>query len=372
MKNYLSRELYGINHLSEQMKILPNPQTLFGGGADYYRILRNLTDDPHVWSCVQSRKSGVVGSDYSIDSGGAPEKIAGIITEMINSLDVLALSRACIDGVLYGFTPFELVWKLENGRFRPIKLVQLGSEYFTFNPEGTLLFNGRKGPEPVPDNKVIIASHEANPLNPYGKAVLASCYWPVKFKSGGAKYWVNYMERYGMPLIIGHFERGAGFDEARKLADELSSLADNTVIVAPSDIDIDLKEAARGSSVSLFRELINHCNSEISKAILSQTLTTEIGSGSYAAAQTHYRIRRELLLSDSAIIEKFFNSLIESIVDLNFPGSAYPKFNHLAETADITERADRDIKLSSLKGFQFTKEYWIKNYGFEDSDIIID
>ena len=44
-------------------------------------------------------------------------------------------------------------------------------------------------------------------------------------------------------------------------------------------------------------------NSEISKAVLGQTLTTEIGStGSYAAANTHMAVRQDIIDADKNLL----------------------------------------------------------------------
>ena len=114
------------------------------------------------------------------------------------------------------------------------------------------------------------------------------------------------------------YQLGSTQEENQKIADALSNMTDDTVIVTPMDINIDIKEATRNSSTELFRELINQCNSEISKTLLSQTLTTEIGAGTFAAAQTHFRVRKEVIIADSKIVENSINKLIEYAVKINF------------------------------------------------------
>ena len=130
-------------------------------------------------------------------------------------------------------------------------------------------------------------------------------------------------------------------------------------------------EADKSSSADVFQSLIDAMNAEISKAILGQTLTTEIGStGSYAASQTHMSVRQDIIDSDKKIVEKTINQLIKWIYELNFPNQDIPQFEmYEIEDVDLT-LAQRDKVLVDC-GVKFTKKYFIKNYGFDEEDIEI-
>ena len=109
----------------------------------------------------------------------------------------------------------------------------------------------------------------------------------------------------------------------------------------------------------------------ISKAILGQTLTTEIGStGSYAASNTHMQVRQDIVDSDKKLVEGVINQLIQWIYEINFTNAEVPVFElYEPEDVDLT-LAQRD-KILSDTGVKFTKEYFIKNYGLEDEDFDI-
>jgi hypothetical protein len=65
----------------------------------------------------------------------------------------------------------------------------------------------------------------------------------------------------------------------------------------------ELKKLASESLDSAREKLIDKMNAEISKAILGQTLTTEIGAtGSYAASNTHMAVRQDIIDADFDII----------------------------------------------------------------------
>ena len=347
--------------------MLPNPDRVLSLTGRTYEAYRELKYDAHVWSCLQSRKSGLLNLDYSIS--GSSEKINNDVSKMLAKLDLKSVFRSVLESLFFGFQPIEIIWNRSGGKNKyiyPEQLVPKPQEWFTFDQEGKLML---KNKEHIPNYKVLCPVYEGSGMNPYGEALLGRCYWYVKFKKGGLKMWINFIEKFGMPVLIGKFQRGSNEEESRELLDKLSDMAEDSVLVAPADIDIEIKDNQKQISSDIYLQLIKHCNSEISKALLSQTLTTELDMGSYAAAQTHYRIRREVINSDAGIVEKTMNELIEYMVKLNFGQNIPPKFNFLITDSENTGKFERDLKLHSSNAVKFTQKYWKKTYGFKNEDI---
>lgn len=374
---YLTDELIKSNNVQRfvnQIGILPNPDKVLRRAGNTYQALRELRNDSHIWSCIQSRKSGTLNLDHFIDPNGCENSICDFVKMMLDRLDLNKTISTLLDTALFGFQVHEIIWKFEDdneGRIVPERLLVKPQELFQIdtNCKAYLKASFDKEPKELPDYKFIVTTFEADTQNPHGNGLLSKCYWHVIFKNSAIRFWVNYMEKYGMPLLIGHFNRGASNDEISKLSEALAQMTDDTAIVTPSDIDIAIHEATRNSSVELFKELIKQCNSEISKTILSQTLTTEIDSGSYAAAQTHFRVRREVIAADSKIVEGAINQLINYAVTINFGKSQLPKFRFVINDSDNMNKIDRDIKLANA-GVKFTKDYWMRTYGLSENDFI--
>lgn len=355
-------------------QILPNPDKILLNAGKTIEAYRDLKNDPHVWSCIQSRKSGLVSLDWEIQRNNSSNRIHTEIEAVFAELDISQIERDILEAPLFGFQPLEITWAVAGSNYRklyPISVQAKPQEWFFYDSEGCLRFKKKgnpKGEIPLPQ-KIVCARYEPSYINPYGHPLLAKCYWPVTFKNGGVRFWVNFMEKYGMPMLIGQYTRGATYEESEKLARELANMTQDAVIVAPSDMNIEMREAARTSSVELYREMIKHCNAEISKAILSQTLTTELDMGSYAASMTHFKIRREVIISDIRLVEALFNKIIKLIADLNFSERCYPKFKIILNEQDNSQRIERDIKLSRHCGFRFTKAYLNSAYGLKSGDI---
>lgn len=382
MKHYenLTKEMFDRNSsfsFSRFIGILPNPDKILQKTGKTIEAYRELKNDPHVWSCIQSRKSGLLGYDYQILPNEAPVSLCETVKSFLRDLDVYQLISDALEAPLFGYQPFEIIWKYTGARNQyliPSEIIAKPQEYFLFDSFGKIKYR-KKGSitgEYPPEYKIILLQYEASFMNPYGQSLLSKCYWPVTFKNAGLRFWINFMERFGMPLLVGQYTRGSTYEESKTLARDLAEMTEDAVIVTPSDINIEFKEATRSSSTSLFKELIRHCNAEISKTLLSQTLTTELEMGSYAASMTHFKIRKEVIISDSRLVEKLFNELIRYFINLNYSNKTnYPIFKFMINDSDNSERLERDIKLLQTGKILFTKDYWVQNYGFNESDIMI-
>lgn len=370
---YLTKELVTRNNqfpFMNYISMLPNPDRVLRRSGKTIDAYRELKDDPHVWSCIQSRKSGLMSLENTLVKGSSSDAVFRIVSEMLGNIDIMQLERDVLEAPLFGYQPFEVVWQ-QSGRFiEPIRVTPKPQEWFCFDTDGNFLYKKKGGSgELPPPMKIINITYEANYLNPYGHALLSKCFWPVSFKKGGIRFWVNYMERYGMPMLIANYTRGATFDEINTLARELAGMTEDSVLVAPEDIDLKMHEPARNSSVNLFRDMIKQCNAEISKALLSQTLTTELDMGSYAASATHFKVRKEVIRSDAPLVEQAVNTLINYIGKLNFTGAAMPRFKLIVNDSDNMERIERDIKLTQA-GLKFSQSYWADTYGIREEDIL--
>ena len=126
-----------------------------------------------------------------------------------------------------------------------------------------------------------------------------------------------------------------------------------------------------GDLIESYEKYLEFCNSEISKAILSETLTTEVtDKGTYAAAKTHRDILHHLVQGDKRLVEKTINKLIAMIWELNFPpfaGADMPLFQLYAEDEIHKSLAERD-KILQKQGVVFQKEYFKRYYNLKEDE----
>lgn len=377
MKKQLSDEIAtrkrSINYYSLAMSHLPDPDIVLKKQGKDIRVYKELLCDSHVFACVQSRKSGILSLEWDINRGLDKDKTTQIVNEVIKNLDVYKLINDILDATLFGFQPIEVIWKKVGNYILPVELKAKPPEWFCFDDDNQLKFRTKENyyGEELPARKFLCPQANPSYENPYGERTLSRVFWPVTFKKGGLKFWVIFTEKYGIPHLIGKHPRGANKEETDQLADLLEQMVQDAIAVIPDDSSVEIQEANKSSSAEIFEKLIDKMNAEISKAILGQTLTTEIGStGSYAAANTHMSVRQDIIDSDKKLVESVINQLIRWIYEINFSNQNIPIFEMYApEDVDLT-LAQRD-KILSETGVKFTKEYFIKTYGLEDEDFEI-
>jgi len=353
---------------------LPDPDPVLKKQGKDIKTYREMLCDPHVWACVQSRKSGVLSLEWEIDRGKAKSKQSEIIENFFKSIDLNTVISEILNAVLFGYQPIEVMWKTNGTYTLPVSLTAKPPEWFVFDNDNNLRlktkdnFNG----ELLPPRKFLCPQYEATYENPYGQRTLSRIFWNVTMKKSGQRYWIKFIEKYGMPFLVAKHPRGTDKSENKNLLIMLDKMVHDAVAVIPDDSDIEIKESTRVSSSEVYNQLLDKMNAEISKAILGQTLTTEIGNkGSYAASQTHLSVRKDIIDADKRIVERTLNQLIQWIYQLNFTGqSDIPLFTMFEEEDVDLNLAQRD-KILSDSGVKFSKKYLMKTYGFEEDDLEI-
>ncbi|ROL55642.1 DUF935 family protein [Bacteroidetes/Chlorobi group bacterium Naka2016] len=339
------------------IRSLPNPNLIMASIGERQVTLENIATDPHVASCIQSRKSGVLSQTWEIQpSPKSPPVANDFVSFVFQENDTYSLISELLNAPLFGFVVAEIIWRPVNFDNRilimPASIQTKPNKWFYFDANNLLRYRNpdtRKDEVLLP-YKFLLVQNEATFDNPYGNAVLSRCLWPVVFKKTFVTFWTNFAEKFGMPHFIGKTDSIASSEDFQKFQDLLDNLIqDGSAVISTQDA-IEILNATTANSASIFQDFINFCNAEISKAILSQTLTTELGDvGSYAAASVHATVREDVVKADKLLVEKALNKLIRWIVNLNFgKQQEYPKFiiyreedvdKPLAETVEILKRA---------------------------------
>ena len=355
---------------------LPDPDPILRKQGNDIEVYRELIYDPHVSACVQSRKNGVLSMQWSIDRKEKKKsKQGGLVEEIFKDIDVYTIVAEILNTPYYGFQPLEIIWKKQGKYIIPANIIAKPPEWFTFKEEdNSLLFKSREkyDGEAVPDKKFLVPKHDATYNNPYGRRIMSSVLWPATFKKGGLKFWVIFAEKYGMPTIWAKIPRGTDNTDINKLEISLENAVQDAILVTPDDTSVEFLNAdGKSANAQVYHELIQACNTEISKAILGQTLTTEQGKvGSQALGKVHADVRGDFLNTDKRLVENTFKQLISWICELNFNDGIEPVFSLWTEEDVDKALAERD-EILSRTGVKFSKQYYVKNYGFEEEDFEI-
>lgn len=365
---------------SSMLMVLPDPDPILKKQGRDLSVYRDLICDAHVDSVVQSRVSGVLRREWRVEPGGESpqdERLAEAADAALRDIDMDSAIGEMMDAVFYGAAYPEIMWAEIGGLVLPQNIVCKPQEWFCYGSKNELKFKSRDNwqGEDVPPMKFMQVRNRATYANPYGERVLSRCFWPVTIKRAGFKWWVVFVEKYGLPFLVGKLPRIATAKQYDTLLDKLESMVHDAVAVVPDDATVEIRaEGTNSASSSIFRDLKSSCNEEISKAVVGQTLTTEIGEtgGAYAASQTHQEVRSDLMDRDAKMVAGAFDLLFRWVRDLNDPSAAAPVWKWHEEEDLGKGRADRDAILVPLlkeAGQTLSADYFKKNYNLTDEDL---
>ena len=376
LKQHLIKE-YNISSgsVSGWSKLLENPDKVLRKTGKDIQVYDDVLSDPHVYACVQSRKSGVMSKEYDIDQYESDKSIVDFIEGIFNNFDISELTRIILDAPLYGYQPIEIIWEIVDGKYIPVKLHKRPRQYFKYNKDRHLMFVDDYGRESiVPEYKFIVPSYEASIDNPYGMPLLSKCYWSVVLKNDVRKFWSIMTEKFGMPWVKVNYSNHdyTDKDAVDVLKDSLFDMVQDAIVLLPEGTDFDIVSGNNKGSSEVYKDFIQGCKEDISEVLLGHTSATTSTPGKLGNEGMAISVVDRIIDSDKRLVESTCNTLIKMIVELNFTSKLYPKFRFYEEADINIERANRDAILSEKMNVRFTKDYIKRefNYYEEDFDIV--
>ena len=354
---------------------LPNPDIILRKAGKKISVLQDLTNHYQIGTCIDSRKSGTLKKLWKLKCTGIDDKTIEFYNNIFNNIDIYTLIENILDTPLFGYNVLEINWKDDNGNIVPETITAKPQDWFFYDRDKNLRFKHKDFRDGIKINdypyKFLVPRNKPTYNNPYGQAILSRCFWNAAFINGGMEFWVKFTEKYGMPFMVGKYEKSMSDSERKGLLNTLVQAVQDVVAVIPNDSTIDVIGTGTTQSTDIYASLIEKCEKNIAKSILGQTLTTDVGNiGSYAAANTHNLVRYDIIESDTRLVEKTINELIRYINDINFQNTIVPKFILFEEEKADKDTAERDLKLYSA-GVRFSKKYFMRQYALEDDDFTL-
>lgn len=309
--------------------------------ADQGMILRQVElfeemeeKDPHLGSILQTRRMAVLGLDWEIkpydENEPADRAVADFVRTQLENLEGLEDNLLdLLDAIGKGFAVCEIMWGVEAGRVVVRELRWRHQKKFDFDEYDRLRYlpEGSGVGRPIPPNKFVVHRYKARSGISPRAGVLRTCAWMYLFKNYSVKDWVSFAEVYGIPMRVGTYEPSASQEDKEALMRALVQLGSDAAGIIPSSAKIEFPSVAAGATASgqsIFQALATFADNQMSKAVLGQTLTTDVGDvGSYAASKTHEGVRQDLLEADcKALAETLRRYLIRPLVLFNFGEAA--------------------------------------------------
>lgn len=312
-----------------------------GYGFTTYRRMQN---DPQVKACLSTKKFAVLSRGWEVHPASvspADAAVAEFIRWTLANMkgSVLDSLYAVMDALALGVSITEINYKLlDSGPYAGmIGLASLKSknpEIFFFEVDSFLNTYALRiaGGALLPPEKFLIYSYQPQYENPLGTSDLRAAYraWFIKEQILG--WWAKFLEKFGMPTVVGTFDPKAGYgvDQQRQFLSTVQQVHNESALVHPSDMEIKLLEAQRALDGG-FDEAISYMDRSIAKSILGETLTADSAAkgSTYGLGQVHMDVLSFYLQKLQRDLEEtvMTEQLIARLVALNYgPECPCPTF----------------------------------------------
>lgn len=368
---YSQSAVYGFDPVS-WLGLLPDPDPVLRKSGEGLDILRDLTADDKVLSSIQNRKLGTLKKkDYLFEPGKPEDKEPDaaskeICARLIRDLEHVRLYNVfsqVLDAPYYGHTPVEILWEQADGRLHLKDLKPRPFEWFGYDENHDPVFVLDFLDRTVIPEKIVIARHFPDAMNPYGLRLLSRCLWPVAIKKGGIQFWAMLCERFGMPWVVGKVKDKKERNAALGM---LTTMVQNAVAVLSGDAEVDV-HTFDGNGGNLHQALVRHCDTAIARVLQGQSLTNEgAPGGNYSESKTSKDALGDFQEADEHLVVSLMNDLARVYARVNSDTALAPVFRY-REPEDYTTQAELDTKLHGV-GVRFKKEHFTRKYRMTDDE----
>ncbi len=293
-----------------------------------HRLFADMEErDAHLAAEMNKRKLALLGLDWSIApprNASAAEKahaewLTEVLTDAVDPLEDLIL--ALMDGVGHGFAPVELEWRDEGGERLP-SFHPRPQEWFRLDQtrrEIRLRDTSVDG-APLLSFGWVFHTHGKAKTGYMGRLGLHRVLsWPFLYKAYAIGDFAEFLETFGLPIIVGKYFSTATAEEKASLMRAVTALGHDARAIMPAEMELEIQKIVGGEK-SPHLAMVDWADRAQSKAILGQTMSAEakgagLGSGN---AELHREVRHDILEADAREISgTITRDLLYPLIALN-------------------------------------------------------
>lgn len=181
------------------------------------------------------------------------------------------------------------------------------------------------------------------------------------YKTDVQRFWTIYNRKYGTPPVIAKTDTKGG--KFKQFRNAVAGWLNNSYLIIDKEDEVNIGSQGSTSSADLFEKFIRLADEQMSKGLLSSTMTMDNGS-SRSQSEVHERVAESVVLRITKMIEHLTNDeLIPRMRKIGFmlPPDIRFSFDR-SEKLTLLELADVVSKLSSA-GYEFDEEELTDRFG---------
>ena len=319
-----------------------------------YDLYTDILLDAHLSSVIDKRKNAVLSSSVEFQRNGKPDDV---INEQILSPWFYRCVSDILDARFWGFSLLQFYKNNEwidydlvpRKHVEPIRRLILSRQTdiqgISWDEFSDLLFVGRDA----------------------DLGLLAKAAPWVIYKRNTTADWAQFSEVFGMP--IQEYIYDTDDEDARERAlQDANSIGSLATFIHGKDTELQLREAGnKTGSADVYERLVERCNSEISKLILGNTLTTESSdNGTQALGTVHKKVEESVAKADREYVLKVLNYDMTDIfarMGINTSGGKFC----FPEKKDVDPNTEMSVltQLHTTFSLPIDDDYLYEKFGIE-------
>lgn len=275
-----------------------------------HRLFADMEErDAHLYAEMSKRKLALLTLDWHIEpprNATAAEKahaewVEEVLKDSPDPFEDLVL--ALMDGIGHGFSPVEIEWRREGKEMLPVYHPR-PQEWFQLDQlrrDIRLRDQSVDGAALAPFGWVFHTHGKAKTGYAARMGLHRILSWPFLYKAYAIGDFAEFLETFGLPLIVGKYFSGASDDEKASLLRAVTALGHDARAIMPADMQLDIQKIVGSGDSSPHLAMVDWADRSQSKAILGQTTSAEAkatGMGSGIADQ-HREVRQDILEADA-------------------------------------------------------------------------
>ena len=374
----------------------PQDYLLLGQAGGDYQVYEQIQSDPQVQTGLTQRKKALVAREWEVLPGQrrgqyskararqAAESLRAMLADLGGEVDTEdgeqaqplpgwdAVSECMLHGVFPGFGVAECLWQ-RDGREVVLDRVQVRkARRFGFAPSGALRLLTMSHPqgEPLPRRKFwTFTAHNDSTDDPYGLGLAHWLYWPVYFKRADIRLWLLFLEKFGMPTVVGEFPPGTPDAERAKLLEATRAIRADSGLIIPEGMVLKLLEAARGGTAD-YAAVHALMDAAISKVLVGHSAAADSTPGRLGGEDRSKDVATAITKADADLVCGSFNvGPARWLTAWNFGDVPAPQvWRRVEDEQDLKPLAERDriiMDLAAGLGQRLTVAYLTTTYGVE-------
>lgn len=190
---------------------------------------------------------------------------------------------------------------------------------------------------------------------------LNACAPMILFKKNAMVAWSEFCEIFGLPIryVTTNSRQKSELD---RLEASMQSMGKAAYGIFQEGEEIKFADIVRSDAFNVFDKLADRANSEMSKAILGETMTADVGAnGSRAQAEVHQGVSDEAAQSNREDCIVWLNESVKPVLNAHGYGLENYEIQYAQEKVVSKEAFEIDMGLHDR--FEIPVEYFAEKYG---------